>query len=59
MKIMKDSPADHSSPSKPFLLSGVDYTNPLNVRLAETRDNITQKGYIVIFMCFSSQIIHL
>ena len=58
-QLMEDLPADRSSQSKRFVVSGVDYAGPIKVRLAKTKGNIAQNGYIAIFVCFTAHAIHL
>ena len=42
-----------TAPSEPFEVTGIDYAGPIKVRALELRGNITQKGDIAIFVCFS------
>ena len=57
--MMGDLPAERGSPSKPFLVSGVDYAGPIKVRLSKCRGPSTLKGYIAVFVCYSTHAVHL
>ena len=56
---MGDLPTSRTSPSKPFEVAGVDYVGPIKVCLAKCRGNVTLKGYIAVFVCFSTHAVHL
>ncbi|XP_076298334.1 uncharacterized protein LOC143217680 [Lasioglossum baleicum] len=46
-------------PSRPFLHSGVDYAGAFTVKTWRGRAAKTYKGYLVVFVCFSSSAVHL
>ncbi|XP_076652425.1 uncharacterized protein LOC143358835 [Halictus rubicundus] len=52
-------PQSRASPSRPFLHAGVDYAGPLTLRTFRGRGAKTYKGYIVLFVCFSTSAVHL
>ncbi|XP_043502772.1 uncharacterized protein LOC122524523 [Polistes fuscatus] len=52
-------PSERVTPSKPFLVTGIDFAGPVFLRPYETRGNLTTKGYIAVFVCFSTKAIHL
>ena len=56
---MGNLPVDRTTPNKPFSTTGVDYAGPIKVGPAKLRGNITQKGYISIFVCFSTHAVHI
>ena len=58
-QLMGNLPENRTNPSVAFSVSGVDYAGPIKVRLAKTRGNVTQKGYIAIFVCFATRAIHI
>jgi hypothetical protein len=58
-QLMGQLPATRVTPSRPFLHSGVDYAGPFTVKTWKGRAAKTYKGYIVLFVCFSSSAIHL
>ncbi|XP_046628209.1 uncharacterized protein LOC124309036 [Neodiprion virginianus] len=45
--------------SRPFLHSGVDYAGPFSIRASRGRGAKSCKGYIVIFICFTTSAVHL
>jgi hypothetical protein len=52
-------PSARVQPSKPFLTTGTDYAGPISLRLGTTRSKIITKGYIAVFVCFSTKAVHL
>ena len=52
-------PSPRVTANKPFFKAGIDYAGPIKVRLSKTRGNVTQKGYIAIYVCMSTRTIHL
>lgn len=48
------------TPSRPFIHTGIDYAGPLQIRATTGRGRVQMsKGYIVLFICFSTKAIHL
>ncbi|KYN14628.1 hypothetical protein ALC57_13157 [Trachymyrmex cornetzi] len=47
------------TPSRPFLHSGVDYAGPISIKTWRGRAAKTYKGYLVIFVCFSTSAVHI
>ena len=45
--------------SRPFSKVGVDYAGPLRVKTSKGRGQRATKGYIAVFICFSTKAIHL
>ncbi|XP_046602575.1 uncharacterized protein LOC124296586 [Neodiprion lecontei] len=45
--------------SRPFLHSDVDYAGPFSIRASRGRGAKSCKGYIVIFICFTTSAVHL
>ena len=58
-QIMSDLPAERCTPSRPFTNTGIDYAGPFRYRSAKGRGHITQKSWIVIFVCLATKAIHL
>lgn len=58
-QLMGNLPETRVTPSRPFLICGVDYAGPIILRLHAGRGNKTTKGYIALFVCFSTKAIHL
>lgn len=59
--VMADLPKDRlRSFVRPFVISGVDYAGPIQIREGKRRGRIpVTKGYIAIFVCFNTKAIHL
>ena len=45
--------------TKPFTITGVDFAGPFLLRPYQGRGKMTVKGYISVFVCFSTKAIHL
>lgn len=58
-QVMADLPKYRVTPARPFLLSGVDFAGPLEVKEWRTRNPIIHKGYVCIFICLSTKAIDL
>ncbi|XP_071635052.1 uncharacterized protein [Temnothorax longispinosus] len=58
-QLMGQLPASRVVPSRPFLHSGVDYAGPFSIKTWKGKNAKTYKGYIVLFVCFSTSAIHL
>jgi len=56
---MGDLPAARLTPTRPFLRCGVDYAGPFVLRAMTGRCKVTFKGYLAIFVCFSTRALHL
>lgn len=56
---MGQLPEARITPSRPFEISGVDFTGYINVRFSPGRGSKTYKGYICLFICMTSKAIHL
>ncbi|XP_055590278.1 uncharacterized protein LOC129742404 [Uranotaenia lowii] len=60
------SPTEHSrftdvsrvSPTRPFLVSGIDYCGPFFVK-SEVRTRGPRKVYVAIFICFATRAVHI
>lgn len=57
--IMGNLPAKRIAPSRPFLITGIDYAGPILLRDRKGRNFKITKAYIALFVCFSSKAIHL
>jgi hypothetical protein len=58
-QLMGELPSTRIQPARPFLTPGVDYAGPISLRLGSTRSKVITKGYIAIFVCFTTKAIHL
>ncbi|XP_055522606.1 uncharacterized protein LOC129716796 [Wyeomyia smithii] len=56
---MGQLPADRVKPLPPFSITGIDYAGPINVIGRRTRGATIAKGYIALFVCFSTRAVHL
>ncbi|XP_066585480.1 uncharacterized protein [Prorops nasuta] len=58
-QLMGDLPEDRITPSRPFSISGLDYAGPFQLRTTKGRGHRAYKGYVALFVCFSTKAIHL
>jgi hypothetical protein len=58
-QLMGELPSTRVQPSRPFLTTGIDYAGPISLRLGLTRSKVIMKGYIAVFVCFTTRAIHL
>ncbi|XP_055914024.1 uncharacterized protein LOC129947450 [Eupeodes corollae] len=58
-QLMGSLPEKRLHPSRPFLHCGVDYAGPIKIRLNKGRGAKTSKGYIALYVCFSTKAIHV
>ncbi|XP_046434479.1 uncharacterized protein LOC124186654 [Neodiprion fabricii] len=54
-QLMGDLPADRvQSERRPFSIAGFDYSDPVQVRTTQGRGYKSYKGYVAVFVCFST-----
>ncbi|KAH8361240.1 hypothetical protein KR084_006226, partial [Drosophila pseudotakahashii] len=58
-QLMGDFPTDRASFSRPFTYTGVDYAGPFELKNYTGRACLITKGYVCVFVCFSTKAIHL
>ena len=58
-QLMGQLPTARTTPSRPFLNSGIDYAGPFTMKTWRGRAAKSYKGYIVVFVCFSTSAVHL
>ncbi|XP_033239458.1 uncharacterized protein [Drosophila pseudoobscura] len=58
-QMMGDLPTERSSFSRPFTHTGIDYAGPFEIRNYTGRACLITKGYVCVFVCFSTKAIHL
>ncbi|XP_063383605.1 uncharacterized protein LOC134669918 [Cydia fagiglandana] len=58
-QLMGDLPAIRVKPAKPFLISGVDFAGPINVRMSKGRGAKSTKAYISLFVCMVTRAFHI
>ncbi|XP_071578007.1 uncharacterized protein [Temnothorax nylanderi] len=58
-QLMGQLPLSRVTPSRPFAHTGVDYAGPLTIKTWKGRGAKTYKGWICVFVCFSTSAIHL
>lgn len=56
---MGNLPTSRVKPSRPFLISGVDFAGPINVRISKGRGVKSNKAYICLFICMSTKALHI
>ncbi|XP_070151009.1 uncharacterized protein [Polyergus mexicanus] len=56
---MGQLPSSRITPSRPFLNTGVDYAGPLTLKTWRGRGAKCHKGWLAIFVCFSTSAVHL
>jgi len=52
-------PASRTTPSPPFLETGLDFAGPFYVRRGHVRKPVLDKAYVCVFVCFSTKAVHL
>lgn len=57
--LMGNLPTSRLTPTRPFLIAGVDYAGPYLIRDRKTRNFKTSKAYISLFVCFVTKAMHL
>ncbi|XP_043867343.1 uncharacterized protein LOC122757842 [Drosophila mojavensis] len=57
--MMGDLPADRTTFTRPFTVVGVDFAGPFDVKNYAGRACRITKGYVCVFVCFSTKAIHL
>lgn len=57
--IMADLPSPRVKPSRPFCHVGIDYGGPFTLRESRRRKSKEYKGYMSLFICFSTKAVHL
>ncbi|XP_041675602.1 uncharacterized protein LOC121530510 [Drosophila eugracilis] len=58
-QLMGDLPKDRVSFSRPFTYTGIDYAGPFEIKNYTGRACLITKGYVCVFVCFSTKAIHL
>ncbi|XP_066585528.1 uncharacterized protein [Prorops nasuta] len=56
---MGNLPPARVTPSRAFSSTGLDYAGPFKLRCSKGRGQKSYKGYIALFICFSTKAIHL
>ena len=52
-------PSTWVQPCRPFLTTGVDYAEPISLRLGTPHSKMITKGYIAIFVCFMMKAVYI
>lgn len=52
-------PKDRVRPTPPFYVTGIDYAGPLFIKTKVGRGAKLTKGYVSVFVCFSTKALHL
>ncbi|XP_064540794.1 uncharacterized protein LOC135430171 [Drosophila montana] len=58
-QLMGDLPVERVTFSRPFTHTGVDFAGPFDVKNYTGRACLITKGYVCVFVCFSTKAIHL
>ncbi|XP_011859049.1 PREDICTED: uncharacterized protein LOC105556566 [Vollenhovia emeryi] len=58
-QLMGQLPFSRVTQTRPFTHTGVDYAGPLTVKTWKGRGAKTTKGWIYVFVCFSTSAVHL
>ncbi|XP_018377652.1 PREDICTED: uncharacterized protein LOC108770515 [Trachymyrmex cornetzi] len=58
-QLMGQLPLSRVIPSRPFSTTGVDYAGPITIKTWRGRAAKTYKGYLAIFVCFSTSAVHI
>ncbi|XP_011876468.1 PREDICTED: uncharacterized protein LOC105566790 [Vollenhovia emeryi] len=58
-QLMGQLPLSRVTQARPFTYTGVDYAGPLTVKTWKGRGAKTCKGWICVFVCFSTSAVHL
>jgi len=58
-QLMGDLPTERVSFSRPFTYTGIDYAGPFEIKNYTGRACLITKGYVCVFVCFSTKAIHL
>ncbi|XP_075150876.1 uncharacterized protein LOC142224984 [Haematobia irritans] len=58
-QIMASLPPERTMLSRPFQNTGVDFAGPFGIKRLTARACLITKGYVCIFVCFSTRAIHL
>lgn len=58
-QLMGSLPTNRVNPFRPFLCTGVDYAGPYNIKAYKGRCKKIVKGWVALFVCFSTKALHL
>ena len=58
-QLMGQLPLSRVAPSRPFTHTGIDYAGPITLKTWRGRGAKTQKGWICVFVCFTTSAVHL
>nr|XP_041633353.1 uncharacterized protein LOC121503201 [Drosophila kikkawai] len=58
-QLMGELAKERTSFSRPFTYSGMDYAGPFDIKNYTGRACLITKGYVLVFVCFSTKAIHL
>ncbi|XP_043288822.1 uncharacterized protein [Venturia canescens] len=58
-QLMGQLPSTRVTPARAFLFTGVDYAGPVSLRSWRGRGHKTYKGWLCIFVCFTTSAMHL
>lgn len=56
---MGDLPEDRVIQQRPFLVTGVDFAGPFNLKDGKLRNRAIVKAYVCLFICFTTKAVHI
>lgn len=57
--MMAPLPPERCHLSVPFQTTGIDFAGPFKIKISSLRNATYTKGYVCVFVCFSTKAIHL
>ena len=58
-QLMGQLPESRLKEAPAFTICGVDYAGPFSLKTSNRRNAPTEKGYLAVFVCFSTKAVHL
>lgn len=58
-QLMGSLPRERVTPARAFERVGLDYCGPFEVKNSTVRRSLIRKGYVVVFVCFTTKALHL
>lgn len=58
-QLMGELPDRRVNPARAFQFSGVDFFGPVTIKARNGRGNVSEKGYVAVFICLVTRAIHL
>ncbi|CAB3241720.1 unnamed protein product [Arctia plantaginis] len=58
-QLMGSLPVERVTSSRPFQHVGIDFCGPFDIKVARIRKPLVTKGYVAVYVCFSTKATHL